>query len=94
MTKPTLLQRLFNAPSQSYSFPTQEKNYYSTKTTLLKIATKDELTASFLSSFSPLSTSNFLDASVKVFPYIIPFALNPDNLSPGPPQPFTSSHSR
>jgi hypothetical protein len=52
MTKPTLLQRLFNAPSRSYSFPTQEKNYHSTKATLLKIATQDDPTASSLPSFS------------------------------------------
>jgi hypothetical protein len=53
MTKPTLLQRLLNAPSQSYSFPAQEKNYHSAKATLLKIATQDDPTASLLSpSFS------------------------------------------
>jgi hypothetical protein len=51
MTKPTLFQRLFNAPSQSYSFPVQEKNYHSAKATLLGIATQDGPVASFLSSF-------------------------------------------
>lgn len=42
MTKPTFLQRLFNAPSQSYAFPVQEKNYHSTKATLLKVARQDD----------------------------------------------------
>jgi hypothetical protein len=41
MAKATLLQRLLNNPSQSYSFPTS-KNYHSTKESLLKIATETE----------------------------------------------------
>ena len=59
MTKPTLFQRLLNAPSQSYSFPAQEKNYHSTKATLLKIAIQDDPAVCFLSPYIRITHVSF-----------------------------------
>jgi hypothetical protein len=73
MTNPTLLQRIFNAPSQSYTFPIQEKNYHSTKATLLKVAAQDDLVASLPASFT-FSAPNLSNVLAET-------ASNQDNLS-------------
>ncbi|CAL1701941.1 unnamed protein product [Somion occarium] len=63
MPKPTLLQTLFNQPSQSYQFP-PEKHYYSTKHDIQRRASHGHFSPAISPSSAPLSSSASLRHSV------------------------------
>ena len=70
MVKPTLLQNLFNRPTQSYNFPNQKKQYHSHKNELVRIA--QSLTDDLASSPSAgLSSSSGRDHNTGQIPVSI-----------------------